>query len=47
MKIEFDSAKNTKNIAERGLGFERAVDFDFETALIWIDSRKAYPILST
>lgn len=43
MKIELDSAKNAKNIAERGLDFARVVDFDFETAVIWIDSRKIYP----
>ena len=43
MKIEFDPVKNEKNIRERGLNFERAVDFDFETAVIWLDSRKAYP----
>lgn len=43
MQIEFDPAKNEKNIRERGLDFGRVVDFDFETAVIWIDSRKAYP----
>jgi uncharacterized DUF497 family protein len=43
MRIEFDPAKNAKNIAERGLGFERAVDFDFETAKVWQDTRMEYP----
>lgn len=43
MNIEFDPIKNAKNIAERGLNFERVVDFEFETAIIWIDSRKTYP----
>jgi len=43
MIIEFDPAKNAKNIAERGLSFERAVDFDFETAKIWQDTRIEYP----
>jgi uncharacterized protein (DUF4415 family) len=38
MKIEFDPAKNAKNIAECGLSFEYAVDFDFETAKLWQDS---------
>ncbi len=42
MKLIYDPAKNAKNIAERGLSFERAVDFDFETALTWVDNRKAY-----
>lgn len=27
----------------RGLGFELVADFDFETALIWLDTRKTYP----
>jgi uncharacterized protein (DUF4415 family) len=30
MKIDFDPAKNAKNVRERDLSFERAVDFDFE-----------------
>lgn len=43
MDIEFDPAKSKRNIAERGLPFELAADFDFETALIWQDDRFAYP----
>jgi uncharacterized protein len=43
VKIEFDPAKNLRNIAERGLSFELAGEFDFDTALIWIDARKVYP----
>ena len=27
----------------RGLSFERAADFDFETAHVWEDLRKDYP----
>ena len=34
MGITYDPAKNERNIRERGLSFERAADFDFETALI-------------
>jgi hypothetical protein len=34
MGISYDPAKNERNIHERGLSFERAADFDFETALI-------------
>ena len=30
----YDPAKNERNIRERGLSFERAADFHFETALI-------------
>ncbi|MGO9336815.1 MAG: BrnT family toxin [Terracidiphilus sp.] len=34
MGIAYDPAKNERNIRERGLSFERAADFNFETALI-------------
>ena len=34
MGITFAPAKNERNIRERKLSFERAADFDFETALI-------------
>jgi uncharacterized DUF497 family protein len=34
MGMTFDPAKNERNIRERGLSFERAADFDFETAFI-------------
>jgi uncharacterized DUF497 family protein len=42
MRIEFDPAKNKANIRERGLDFELAADFDFDSAVIQQDSRKAY-----
>ena len=42
MEITFDPAKNERNIRERGLSFERAVDFDFETALRVEDTRRDY-----
>lgn len=41
MQLEFDAAKNQINIATRGLSFERAADFDFGTAVIDQDTRKA------
>lgn len=43
MQITYDQHKNDLNIAERGLSFERAADFDFETAKFWQDTRLAYP----
>ncbi|MCL2830858.1 MAG: BrnT family toxin [Betaproteobacteria bacterium] len=43
MKIEFDPAKNAANIRDRGLSFERAADFDFDSAWIRQDTRKSYP----
>ena len=45
MQISYDPAKNARNIALRDLNFERAADFDFETALIFLDMRKPYPEL--
>ncbi|QHI97627.1 BrnT family toxin [Xylophilus rhododendri] len=41
--IKFDRAKNGSNIAKRGLPFELAADFDFDTAYVWQDDRKPYP----
>ena len=42
MGITYDPAKNERNISERGLSFERAADFDFQTALLSIDMRIDY-----
>ena len=42
MEISFDPAKNEKNIHERGLSFERAVEFDFQEAIFLVDSRYNY-----
>lgn len=42
MHISFDPSKNERNIRDRGLPFEHAAEFDFETAQIHIDARKAY-----
>lgn len=42
MKLEYDSNKNTKNILERELSFDRAQDFHFETAKYLIDNRQDY-----
>ena len=37
VKVSFDPAKNYGNVLERGLWFERAQDFEFETAKLWED----------
>jgi uncharacterized protein len=42
MKIAFDPIKNEKNIRERGLSFERVAEVDFNTALIFPDTRKGH-----
>jgi uncharacterized DUF497 family protein len=42
MEIEYDPAKNERNIERRGLSFDLAAGFDFETALIRPDLRHDY-----
>jgi uncharacterized protein len=39
---DFDPRKHLKNLAERGIGFDRAADFDWAAALICKDDRKDY-----
>ena len=43
MKLSYDLVKSERNVRERGLSFERARDFDFETAKFWEDDRQDYP----
>jgi hypothetical protein len=42
VQIEYDAAKNARNIRERGLSFDRVADFDFEGALFAVDGREDY-----
>ena len=42
MKVVFDPTKNERNIKERQLSFERVAEVDFNTALVFPDTRKAY-----
>lgn len=42
MQVSFDPAKSAQNIAQRGLSFERAEAFDFETAVYSVDTRRDY-----
>lgn len=42
MKISYDPIKNQKNIDERQLSFDQAVNFDFLNAKIAIDERFDY-----
>lgn len=42
MKLIFDPAKDEANIRQRGISFEAAGSFDFNTALIWKDMRMKY-----
>lgn len=43
MKIDFDPEKSKKNDRDRGLPFEQAIDFDWETAIYSEDNRNPYP----
>ncbi|MEW6719578.1 MAG: BrnT family toxin [Thermodesulfobacteriota bacterium] len=42
MRIEFDPLKNERNIAERGISFESADVFEWETARVIEDTRRNY-----
>lgn len=42
MRIEFDSAKDAANQAKHGVPLSRAVDLDWDAALVWIDGRFGY-----
>jgi len=43
MKIDFDPIKSQRNIKLRSLSFDRAGDFDWETAIYYEDDRMDYP----
>lgn len=43
MNIEFDPAKSERNARERGLPFDLAAEFVWETAVTREDTRVAYP----
>ena len=40
--IAFDPGKNEQNLRERGLSFEEAACFEFESALVHVDDRQEY-----
>jgi uncharacterized DUF497 family protein len=42
VRIVYDPAKNKRDVRERGLSFERAAEFDFGTAIFWVDERRNY-----
>lgn len=43
MQIDFDPKKNEVNIRNRRLSFEQAANFDFDSALVFEDTRQDYP----
>jgi uncharacterized protein len=42
VRITFDPAKNERNVGLRGLSFEQAADFAFDSAMFGVDERKEY-----
>jgi len=40
--ITFDAAKNARNIATRGISFEQAIEFEWDSALVVADTRRDY-----
>ncbi len=42
MEITFDPRKNERNLRERGLSFEMVEEFDFDSAVYTVDTRKDY-----
>ena len=43
MRIDFDPVKSEQNTKLRCLSFDRAGDFDWETAIYCVDNREEYP----
>ena len=42
MRVQFDPEKNERNIRERGLSFDLAKHFNFDSALVVVDGRRDY-----
>lgn len=42
MDVSFDPAKDARNVALRGIALARAMDFNWESALIVEDTRRDY-----
>lgn len=42
MKIEFDPAKDTVNLAKHGVSMVLAGELDWDNALVWLDERFEY-----
>jgi uncharacterized protein len=42
MQIEFDPVKNASNQAKHGVSLALAAELDWDTALVWVDTRYDY-----
>jgi hypothetical protein len=40
--ISFDAAKSERNVAKRGMSFEQAAEFEWDSALLVEDLRRPY-----
>jgi hypothetical protein len=42
MRIDFDPVKDASNLDKHGLSIALAAELEWESALVWIDSRQEY-----
>ena len=42
MRIDFDPAKDARNLEKHGLSLALATELDWDAALVWIDERQQY-----
>ena len=42
VKFEFDETKNEANIAKHGVDMASVSEFEFDTAIVLVDTRKSY-----
>jgi uncharacterized protein len=42
MDVTFDSGKDATNLVKHGFSLADAVDFEWDTALVWPDKRREY-----
>ncbi|MBS7348718.1 MAG: BrnT family toxin [Comamonas sp.] len=42
MNITYDSAKDAANLAKHGISLAEAAGFEWESAIVWPDTRKDY-----
>jgi uncharacterized protein len=42
MNVTFDAGKDAANLVKHGFSLLDAVDFEWETALVWPDTRREY-----
>jgi uncharacterized protein len=43
MEYDFGPTKNQRNLEKHGMSLEAGKEFEWDTAIVWEDARKAYP----